>query len=65
MIPPAVGPPQIPCELIHRHGIVFRSMVLVVLVHIQHDDGVGQGEGCVCVRERIVVRSLKRGEIDF
>ena len=46
------------CEPFGGHGVVDLGVVLVVLVHVQHDHGVGQGEGCVCVRDVVALVAL-------
>ena len=51
----AVDFAQIAFELVHRHGDVLPLDVRVVLVDIEHDDGVGQREGRVGIEERGVV----------
>lgn len=43
---------------VHGHGDALFLDVMVVLVHVQHDDGVGQREGRVCVVERLSVALL-------
>ena len=45
---------------IHGHGDVLFLDVVVVLVYIQHDDGVGQCERCICVVEWLSIAFLKK-----
>ena len=44
---------------IHGHGDVLFLDVVVVLVYIQHDDGIGQCECCICVVEWLSIAFLK------
>lgn len=47
---------------LHRHGDVLLSYVMVVLVGVQHDDGVSQSEAGVVAEEGITVYFLHTGE---
>ena len=52
---------QVPLEILPGHGHGVLAHVMVVLVHVQHNDGVRQGERGVSVSERLVVRFLPAG----
>jgi hypothetical protein len=55
-----VESPQILCEIIDRHRNVQPLGVVIVLVHVQHNDGVGQPKGGICVGERFTVAGLRK-----
>lgn len=54
----AVAAAQVPHEVVHGHRHVELLRVVVVLVHVQHYDGVRQPERRVGVSERLAVRGL-------
>lgn len=54
----AIQSPEVLDKVLDRHGHVEFLGVVVVLVHVQHDHGVGQPEGRVSVREWLSIRAL-------
>lgn len=55
----SVAAPQVADKLLHRHGDVELFGIVVVLVHVQHDDGIGETEGCIRVSKRISIAFLQ------
>lgn len=45
---------------LHSHGDVLLADVVVVLVCVQHDDSIGQGETSIVAHERRAVDFLQR-----
>lgn len=56
----AVAPPQVPHKILDIHGRVHFLGVVVVLVDVEHDDGVREAERRVRVRERLAVCALEK-----
>lgn len=44
---------------LHGHGDVLLADVVVVLVCVQHDNSISQGESCIIAHERRAVYFLK------
>lgn len=51
---------QILDKLLHRHRDVQTLRIVIVLVHVQHDDRVSQPESGIRIREWFVVACLLR-----
>lgn len=58
----AVEASQILHELIDRHWDVQAFCIVVVLIHVQHDDRIRQPEGSVRIGERLFVTRLRRNK---
>lgn len=56
----AVTPSQVFDKVLNIHGDVKLLRVVVVLIHVQHYDCVGEAERSVSVRERLAIGCLKK-----